>query len=220
MKQTEHRGDGAGVKQLRGRKVFMLQDVSQAIGRTIHTARRRLKEWKVYRSYNHNGRYYTLPDTPQFDDTGIWQWDDIFFSRYGNLTETVIESITRSEAGLSARELGERLHLNPRSFLSAFAHHPRLRREKHTGCFVYYAADDSVYSRQHQGRTAPLSTPVSEPSESDVVAILVEQIKHPALSPEQLSRRLRTPERRIDPEAIRQLFARHGLTVKKTPHSV
>lgn len=218
MKSTGHRGEDASWGRLRERKVFMLQDVAQAIGRTIHTARRRLKAWKAYRSYNKNGRYYALPEAPQFDDNGLWQWDGVFFSRYGNLTETVIESITRSEAGLSSMELGERLRLDPRSFLSAFAKHPRLRREKQAGRFVYYAADASLYSRQHQGRCTRPGLP-PEPSESDVVALLVEQIKHPELSPQQLSRRLRAQKRRIDPEMIGRLFAQHGLTVKKTPRS-
>lgn len=219
MKPVGHRREQSSLQRLRARKVFVLQDVARAIGRTIHTARLRLKAWTVYRSYNQNGRYYALPETPQFDDNGLWQEDGVLFSRYGNLTETVIQSITRSEAGLSARELGERLHLNPRSFLSAFANHPRLRREKQAGRFVYYAADPSLYSRQQQARAErPVTIP--EPSESDVVALLVEQIKHPRLGPEQLSRRLQKAKHRIDPETIRQLFARHGLSVKKTPPSV
>ncbi|WP_297291265.1 hypothetical protein, partial [Oceanicoccus sp.] len=34
---------------------------------SMPTARRRLKEWGAYTSYNHNGRYYTLPEIPKFN---------------------------------------------------------------------------------------------------------------------------------------------------------
>jgi len=52
----------------------------------------------------------------------------------------------------------------------------------------------------------------------EAVAILVEKIKHPALSVEELCRRLRRRKLSVEPEMIRNLFARHGLAVKKTPH--
>lgn len=87
----------------------------------------------MHRSYNKNGRYYTLPDVPEFDAHGPWRWRGILFSQYGNLTQTVIELIRRSEAGLDAVEVGERLGLDPRSLLSPFADHPLLRREKTQG---------------------------------------------------------------------------------------
>jgi hypothetical protein len=57
-----------------------------------------------------------------------------------------------------------------------------------------------------------------EPSESEAVAILVEKIKHPGLSVEESCRRLRRKKLLVEPEMIRNLFARHGLSVKKTPH--
>jgi len=208
--------DGA-LKTFRRRKILTLVEVAGLIRRTIHTARRCLKTRKVHRSYNKNGRYYTLPDVPSFDANGLWRWRGVLFSRYGNLTQTVIELIRRSEAGLDATEVGERIGLAPRSFLSAFAGHPGLRREKMQGRFIYYAADPSLYSQQRQRRSL-MSPTRREPSELEAVAILVEKIKHPALSVEELCQRLRKRKLLVEPEMIWNLFARHGLSVKKTPH--
>jgi hypothetical protein len=148
----------SALKTFRRRKILTLIEVAGLIRRTIHTARRWLKAQKVHRSYNKNGRYYTLPDVPEFDANGLWRWRAILFSRYGNLTETVIELIRRSEAGLDATEVGERIGLAPRSFLSAFAGHPGLRREKTQGRFIYYAADPSLYSQQRQRRSLMSAT--------------------------------------------------------------
>jgi len=208
----------SALKIFRRRKILMLMEVAGLIRRTIYTARRWLKAQKVHRSYNKNGRYYTLPDVPEFDANGLWRWRGILFSRYGNLTETVIELIRRSEAGLDATEVGERIGLAPRSFLSAFAGRPGLRREKTQGRFIYYAADPSLYSQQRQRRSL-MSATRREPSELEAMAILVEKIKHPALSVEELCRRLRRKKLQVEPEMIWSLFARHGLGVKKTPHS-
>jgi hypothetical protein len=195
-----------------------LGEVAELIHSSIHTARRRLKTWQARNSYNHNGRYYTLPDVPAFDVNGLWRWRGVFFSQYGNLKQTVIELVRRAQAGLDAGEMRSLLGLDPRSFLSAFANHPRLRREKAQGRFVYYCADPSVYAEQQQRRG--LSAKGRQPTPFEAIAILVEKIKHPALSDEALSRRLRKQKLSVEPETIENLFVRHGLAVKKTPRSV
>jgi hypothetical protein len=112
------------------RKVMTLGEVAEFIRSSIHTARRRLRRWQAANSYNHNGRYYTLPEVPEFDGNGLWRWHGVFFSQYGNLKQTVIALVQRAPAGLDAGELRSLVGLEPRSFLSAFATDPRLRREK------------------------------------------------------------------------------------------
>jgi hypothetical protein len=143
----------------------------------------------------------------------------VFFSRYGNLKQTVVELIRRSSAGVDAGEIGSLLGLDPRSFLSSFADHPQIKREKAQGRFVYYCADRSVYSEQQQRRSA-LSAQGRQPTPFEAIAILVEKIKHPTLSNETLSQRLRKQKLSVEPETIENLFVRHGLAVKKTLRSV
>ena len=218
MKQTPSAVSAKALKAFRRRKVIKLGEVAELIHSSIHTARRRLKKWRAHTSYNQNGRYYALPDVPEFDADGLWHWRGVFFSRYGNL-KTVLELIRRSSAGLDAGEMGSLLGLDPRSFLSSFADHPQIKREKVQARFVYYCADRSVHSAQQQRRSA-LSAEGRQPTAFEAIAILVEKIKHPALSNEALSRRLKKQKLSVEPETIENLFARHGLAVKKTPRSV
>lgn len=206
-------------KAFRRRKILTLGEVAELIQSSVHTARRRLKEWQAHNSYNRNGRYYALPDVPEFDANGLWIWRGVFFSHSGNLKQTVIELIRRSQAGLDAGEMRSLLGLDPRSFLSAFAHHPQLRREKTQGRFIYYCADPTVYAEQQQRRCA-LSVKGRQPTPLEAIAILVEKIKHPALSNEALSRRIRKQKLFVEPETIQNLFVRHDLAVKKTLHSI
>ncbi len=206
-------------KAFRRQMILTLEEVADLIDGSIHTARRRLKEWGVLNSYNQNGRYYALPDVPEFDANGLWRKRGVFFSQYGTLKQTVVELVCRSAAGLDAGEMHRLLGLDPRSFLSAIAGHPRLRREKNRGRFVYFCADEAVCGKQRQ-RRLQLDATGREPTPSEVIAILVEQIKHPALSYEALSGQLRKQNVSVDPEIIENLFSRHALTLKKTPHSV
>ena len=219
MKRSPSAVSGKALKAFRRRKVMTLGEVAELVHSSIHTARRRLKEWRAHTSYNQNGRYYALPDVPEFDADGLWHWRGVFFSRYGNLKQTVIELIRHSQAGLDAGEMRSLLGLDPRSFLSAFANHPQLKREKTQGRFVYYCADPSVYAKQQQRRGA-LSAKSRQPTSFEAVAILVEKIKHPALSNEALSRRLRKQKLFVEPQTIENLFVRHDLAVKKTPPSI
>ena len=206
-------------RAFRRQMILTLAEVADLVGCSIHTARRRLKEWGALNSYNQNGRYYALPDVPEFDSNGLWRKRGVFFSQYGTLKQTVVELVCRSPAGLDAGEMRALLGLEPRSFLSAFAAHPRLRREKNRGRFVYFCADEVVCGKQRQRRRA-LNATGRQPTPSEVIAILVEQIKHPALSYEDLSRRLRRQNVSVEPEIIQNLFSRHGLTFKKPPDSV
>lgn len=200
-------------------KITALGEVAELIRRSIHTARRRLKQWRASNSYNRNGRYHTLPDVPEFDVNGLWRWRGVFFSQYGNLKQTVMEMVRRSRAGLDAAGICALLGVAPRSFLSGFANDPRPRREKTRGRFVCYSSDPVIYSGQLRQRGA-LILKDRPPTASEAIAILVETIKHPALDHAALSRRLRRQQVFVETGAIRNFFLRHGLTVKKTPHSI
>ena len=218
MNQMSNPPDQKARKQFRRRKILTLGDVAELIESSIHTARRRLKQWRAHTSYNQNGRYYALPDVAEFDAQGLWHYRGVFFSRYGSLKQTLVELIARSQAGLDASEIGSLLGLDPRSFLSAYADDPRIKREKHQGRFLYYCADESVYADQRHCR-GELSIKGRQPTEHEAIAILVEKIKHPELGNEALCRRLRKQKVRVDAQTVENLFLRHALTVKKTPPS-
>lgn len=207
-----------GLRFFHSKKVVMLPELALHLQCSARTAQRRLAEWEAINSYNQNGRYYTLPAIPDFDVNGLWRYREIFFSRFGNLSETLIQLVRNSPAGLTAAEAGELLGLRPSSFLWAFHDHPDLRREKHQGLYIYLASEPDTHTRQWQQRST-MSKTRKQPSEFEAVAILVEKIKHPALSPKKLSRKLRRKKLCVEPEMIRDLFARHGLAGKKTPHS-
>ena len=90
--------DAKVLKVFYRRKVITVDTLSSLLDSSVKTARRRLKLWEAYTSYNENGRYYTLPDIPEFDANGLWSYRSIRFSKYGNLKQTAIQLIRLSRA--------------------------------------------------------------------------------------------------------------------------
>jgi hypothetical protein len=191
--------------------------VSKTHDCSIRTVQRQFAALEVLRSYNKNSRYYTLPDIPQFNAHGIWRYRDIFFSRYGDLRNTVKYLILSSENGLSGSEIGSIVNLVPRSFMHHFREMEDIFREKHGGVYVYFSNDPTTYANQRLKR-AQVSD-VQDISDAIAIKILVGYIKYPDSSVEELSTILRLQEDcHVTPAAIRKFLSFHDL-LKKTPES-
>ncbi len=218
MADTKDRTTKKTWKAWRARKVITIHELANLLGTSLPTARRRLKAWNTLTSYNKNGRYYVLPDVPQFNDHGLWHDRDVSFSRYGNLTQTLIQLVHDSPAGLSASELGELLRLNPRSFLWLFRNHPDLKRSRREGRFIYFAAKPQMYREQNEQRVT-MDASTNLPSSTEAVTILVETIKHPGFGIRQLCAHLKRQRIAVSEQDVTNLFAYHGLVLKKTRRS-
>ena len=114
-------------------QVMTLSHLKILLSCSQRSVQRYLSKWGCLRSYNHNGKYFSLPSIAHFNSFGIWKYDDIGFSQFGNLKETVVKLVTLSPAGLTASELSEILSVNAHSFISQFRADPRLKREKWEG---------------------------------------------------------------------------------------
>jgi len=64
---------------------------------------------------------------------------------------------------------------------------------------------------------AAMTRTIMLPSDIEAIAILVETIKNPHLSIDQLAVKLQKNNYRISSERIENLFSYHGLSIKKTP---
>jgi len=204
------------LRHWRRKKVLTLPELMEDLSTSLRTVRRRLKAWGALASFNHNSRFYTLPDLPQFDARGLWFHRAIGFSSHGHLPQTIAALVGQSPGGLTAAELGQPLRLDPRSFLWQFHQQPDLQRQKHHGHYLYLASDPTIAARQKARRNA-LPAPVPLPGAAEAIAVLVQAIQHPERSPEQLAHYLRGVHPHLSAQAIVALFAHHGLTLKKTP---
>jgi hypothetical protein len=202
------------------RKCWMLADLARSLDYALISVRRLLKQTGYLRSYTHNGKWYTLRDSPAFNHDGLW-WhrQDIGFSKHGSLIATMVYLVARSAAGLSARELGEKLHHPCHAVLTNLHKTQVLDRIKVGGEFRYLAAEEQINRRQReQAAVVALPGPTTSLATQAAVWVLVEHIRNPALSFQQIAARLL--EQRavaVAPESIQRFFQEHDL--KKTPEA-
>ena len=205
------------LKRFRQKKILTIEQLVSLLQFSLITARRRLKKWKCYTSFNKNGRYYTLPDIPEFDKNGIWKYQTILFSKYGNLKQTVIHIIEQSKTGLSAREISKIVDLpSNSSFFSQLQNLTGIRREKYQGRFIYFSEDPALYGKQRHELTSYQEVAVKFISDSEAVVILVHFIRHPNISIEELSDKVTQQGKKIKPSLIKYFLESHDL-LKKIP---
>ncbi len=197
----------------------MLADLAHRLGCALISVRRGLKQIGYFRSYTHNGKWYTLRDSPQFNRDGLWHLKNIGFSKYGSLIATIVHLVARSPSGLSARDLGQKLEHPCHAVLTNLYKHHVLDRVQVGGEFRYLATEEQTNHRQReQVALPPPPGPLTSLSTQAAVWVLVEHIKNSGLSFEQLAARLQEQHQlTVSLEAIRQFFQEHDL--KKTPEA-
>lgn len=201
---------------LRKRKVFTIDALAELLKCSMRTAWRRLHEWGACASYNHNAKYHALSTVPRFDEYGIWRYDDIYFSRYGNLTQTIVHLVGDSHEGIDMQRLCSILGVSAKSLYTHFRGIEEIVPQRIGRTLVFFSSQGDIRSAQMARRTShghPDQSPL--PRSTDAVLILVDRIKHPDDSAEQSARRLLVQSPTITPAAIHALLAQYGI-VKKT----
>lgn len=137
------------------RRIATLPELKQALGTTADTTVfRKLKELSYRSSYSHRGRYYTLADIPQFDPHGLWSFQMVRFSRWGNLVTTVESLVNDAPRGYFANELQQILHVQVKDTLLQLVEQRRIARQQVTGLFLYCSHDGALRRRQLLARQA------------------------------------------------------------------
>lgn len=201
------------VKLLEGVKVFTLDWLVSLLGCSTPSTRLKLKQWNVHTSYNQNGRYYAMPAVPMFDDNGLWFYENVAFSKYGNLRNTIVALISNASFGLTGGEIGALVRLAPRSFLHHFRDAPGIHRQKQDGVYVYFSENPFRLKEQIQQRALTAAGKLI--GEADAIAILVALIKRHGICAEDIADLPEMRSRKISVLVIREFMDRHGL-LKKT----
>lgn len=129
--------------------VATLPDLKAALGTgTRMTVFRSLRRAGYFSSYSHRGTYYTLAETPEFDDVGLWHWEDVRFSRYGSLLSTVEALVVESSAGFAASELYDLLGVETKHAALKLTRDGRIARGRPGGRYVYLSAEPGKRRQQ------------------------------------------------------------------------
>ncbi len=117
---------------------------------------RKLAQLEYLSSYSHRGKFYTLRSIARFTEPGLWSCQSVWFSRFGNLLKTAEALVARSEAGYSAAELKEILHVKTKHALTQLVRCDLLGRKKFDSVYVYLSVETAVARRQEKARKVRL----------------------------------------------------------------
>jgi len=138
---------------LQKRKIATLEELKEVLGSaSTMTVFRKLKPLGYQTSYSHRGKYYALTETPRFDEQDLWNYDGVWFSRYGNLLSTSQRFVETADAGLTAAELCHVLHVEVKEPLLQLYRAKRIAREKIEELYVYLARDPGQQRSQRLRR--------------------------------------------------------------------
>lgn len=119
-------------------KVLTLDAMKKALGTTAKmTVFRKLQGLSYRASYSHAGKYYTLDEIAEYDQHGLWNYRQVWFSRYGSLLNTVEALVGASDAGYFAHELEELVRVRVHAPLLRLTASGRLRRESLAPGYLY-----------------------------------------------------------------------------------
>jgi hypothetical protein len=94
------------------KKIVMFCDIEGILNLSRMTIIRRLRKLSYLSSYSHKGKYYTLASIPKFSEEGIWNYNEVYFSKYDSLINTCYYFVNKSQAGYSVKELQAKLGVN------------------------------------------------------------------------------------------------------------
>ena len=169
---------------------WMIEPLSAELKYSIPSVRRFLTSVGYYSSFTHNGKWYTLCPIPSFNRDGLWFHHEIGFSRAGSLTKTLIALTANSHAGVTAEQLGEKLHCRCHTVLVQLHRRRKLQRQKTGRSFIYLSTDPRTAARQRQAISVQSAQIQQLPAEIAVL-VLVEFIRNPEAGFAQLAKTIK-----------------------------
>lgn len=143
-------------------KIATLDQLQSALGNPKErTVFRKLKSLDYLSSYSHRGMYYTLKSIAEFNADGLWSHREVWFSRFGSLLETAKAFLEHSEAGYSAAELRDALHVETKHCLLRLIRAGQVQREKLQGYYIYFCSEAKKCSSQRKARVQRKHKPLA-----------------------------------------------------------
>lgn len=193
------------------------------------TVLRALKTYGYFSSYNFNSSYFTLKDIPHFDKDGLWFHDEVGFSRYGTLTQTIKALVENSEKGYTVLELQNRLGTTVHNQLSWLRRRKMLTRFYIGRHCVYTSVEPELQASQEARRKQQIKKPRAVatsqndfkksklPQQLDaltVIRLLVEMIEKPDSEAASLSQTLQRQGMSITAKQVRAVIEFYSLSKK------
>jgi len=206
------------VQIFRAPRILTLEQLCRKMRASRSTVIRRLDEHGYHSSYNHSGRFLTIDEVAEFDSRGLWGFNAARFSKHGNLKETVWQFVEDSEQGMTHEELATLLGVRVHNSLLELVEEEWTHRERLGPTFVYLSHHTSVRRRQARRRKLLLAEGQKpRPTARQIIATLLELIKDPRASKQQIVLGCQRSGVSISRELLDAIFESYELDKKRAP---
>jgi hypothetical protein len=172
-------------------------------GRSRSSLFRDLQKLDEISSFTHTGQYHALKRSAAFDESGLWFFQDIGFSQYGTLKNTLVQVISDSQAGMTHKEMKTRFRIEVQKPLTDLVNTNAVTRQLLPNrLYVYLSATENKAEDQFQRRLVINDRPLNLalPPESIRIEILVEVVH--------------APERTLEESVLGPLLRKRGVVIK------
>ena len=186
-----------------------LSSLAKEFNCSKRSIQRSLSKVGYYCSFTHNSKWYVLRSIPAFDERGIWFYNDIGFSKKESLTNTIMELVKNSPQGLTAKAISDILKSQCHPVLTRMHDSGHLDRISSPNGYIYLSIE--MHKGKEQQKRILQNNQHPLPSDADAVKILVNLIKNPDLSANDLGNLL---GKTVSVKSIIRLIQYHDLEKK------
>ena len=211
------------VKLFEKRTVLTFNEVSKITKCSYKTFVRFLGRHGFYSSSNKNGKYYILSKACKFDKNGLFFYDDIMFSRYKTLKNSVLNFVNRSDSGASSADVIEVFGVNSKTALSNLYSGKEISRQMYNGTFYYFSADVEAGLYQRESRKQfeaekpdKILAKKELPGTQIIIAILTAAAVRTGADTKQVRESLKKQGLNISSCEIKTVFEHYKIPEKKT----
>ncbi len=194
------------IKMFKKHKVLTLSEINKYLKCSRHSAKYHIKKYGAVTSFNHNSKYYSLPEIMTFDEAGLWEYNNVCFSKYGTLKRTIIEVVTHSTSGIAGDKLCLLTKKSLSSILAKITDEKQLKREKRRGYYVYFSVEEDIFKQQYQERRKE-EAEMGVSSYPAHIFSLIERINQPSISIAEINSTLQLHNISALPNSIETFFS-------------
>jgi hypothetical protein len=219
MKKKSERLDAIS-KMIYQKKAMSFAAISSSVICSSATLRRDLKTLQTITSYTHRGSYVTLPDIPNFNESGIWFFRGIGFSRFKNSLELIINVIENSKDGITQAALESLLRIGISKQIQILMEQERLHRAKIGAKYVYMpkeAASNKKMRLKIVGSRQMEEHYEQRVTTSDLIAVLKVVLQEGRIEMRLLKRWINKYSLKIPVAKLERIILKYKLDEKKTP---
>lgn len=198
----------------KSQKCLILEDLGTLLNYSARSTQRLLRAVGYFSSFTHNSKWYTLQNIPEFDHNGLWFYQGIGFSQWRDLNTTIRYLVENSAEGLMASDLSITLLTSCSPVLNRLYKANKIDRVKTHRGFVYLSIEPTLKKRQVT--CIEKDHCLQRPSDTDTITILVEFIRNPNRTFEELASHLNKIKFFCSADMIKNMFVYFGLE-KKIP---